>query len=78
MSVSREEINLIVQEVLKKIGPSQSIANKPSASQGIGIFNSVDEAVAAATAAQKQLVELPCKNQSRNYHKYAKKGYGKG
>ena len=58
MSVSREDINLIVQEVLKRVETSKP-ASPGMTVKGRGIFNSVDEAVAAATAAQKQLVDLP-------------------
>ncbi|MDD2999036.1 MAG: aldehyde dehydrogenase EutE, partial [Candidatus Riflebacteria bacterium] len=63
MSVSREDLNLIVQEVLNKIGTSSSsFSPKATASSATrGIFDSVDDAVAAADRAQKQLVELPLK-----------------
>jgi len=61
MSVSREDLNLIVQEVLSRIGngPAATAPAKPAASHGRGIFESVDDAVAAADRAQKQLVDLP-------------------
>jgi propionaldehyde dehydrogenase len=60
MSVSKEELSLIVQEVMKKLGDSSSsnvgLSAKPA---GNGFFVSVDEAVSAAGKAQKQLVDLP-------------------
>ncbi len=61
MSVSREDLSLIVQEVMKKLnasGNSGSFAATPAAT-GKGIFVSVDDAVAAADRAQKQLLDLP-------------------
>lgn len=63
MNVSREDLNLIVQEVLNKLSSSQiqAVAQKSEQAGGKGIFNSVDEAVAAATRAQKQLADLPLK-----------------
>ncbi|MDD3001949.1 MAG: aldehyde dehydrogenase EutE [Candidatus Riflebacteria bacterium] len=61
MSVSREDLNLIIQEVLSKIGNNDSgkSSSAPAKSAGHGIFESVDEAVAHATEAQKVLVDLP-------------------
>lgn len=61
MSVSREDLNLIIQEVLSKIGNNDSGKSslKPAKSAGHGIFESVDDAVASATQAQKVLVDLP-------------------
>ncbi len=61
MSVSREDLSLIVQEVIKKLNVSgvSGPAAVPSAFAGKGIFNQVDEAVAAADRAQKQLADLP-------------------
>jgi len=65
MSVSREDLQLIVSEVLKKIGtgtlPTPSVA---SSGRGRGLFDSVDDAVAAATRSQKQLVDLPIKTRA--------------
>lgn len=63
MNVSREDLNLIVQEVLNKLGSAQiqAVTQKPGQVGGKGIFNSVDDAVAAATRAQKQLADLPLK-----------------
>lgn len=64
MSVSREDLNLIIQEVLSKIGNNDSGKSslKPAKSAGHGIFESVDDAVASATQAQKVLVDLDRKS----------------
>ena len=60
MSVSREDLSLIVQEVMKKLNASGGLPSSSStATSGKGVFVSVDEAVAAADKAQKQLVDLP-------------------
>lgn len=62
MSVSREDLGLIVQEVMKKLNTSGFAAERPQpAVNGRGIFVSVDEAVAAADKCQKQLMDLPLK-----------------
>jgi propionaldehyde dehydrogenase len=61
MSVSREDLSLIVQEVMKKLNASGNTGSfaAPSSPSGKGIFASVDDAVAAADRAQKQLLDLP-------------------
>jgi propionaldehyde dehydrogenase len=60
MSVSREDLSLIVQEVMKKLNTSGlSAGSSQPANSGKGIFISVDDAVAAADKAQKQLLDLP-------------------
>ena len=61
MSVSREELNLIVQEVIRNLqgaGVSGAKAG-PEAPRGRGIFDSMDDAVRAAGDAQKKLAALP-------------------
>ncbi|KAF1080943.1 MAG: CoA-acylating propionaldehyde dehydrogenase [Candidatus Rifleibacterium amylolyticum] len=64
MSVSREDLQLIVSEVLKKIGTGTLPTPSVASGRGRGIFDSVDDAVAAATRAQKQLVDLPLKTRA--------------
>jgi acyl-CoA reductase-like NAD-dependent aldehyde dehydrogenase len=66
MNVSREDLNLIVQEVVSRLskGQLQELTTKPALSAGKGIFESVDDAVAAATQAQKQLADLPLKTRA--------------
>lgn len=65
MSVSREDLNLIVQEVLNKLSSTQTIVSaKTAATAGKGVFASVDDAVTAATRAQKQLSDLPLKTRA--------------
>ncbi len=61
MSVSREDLSLIVQEVIKKLNVSGVAAPQTSSAvpAGRGVFITVDEAVAAADKAQKQLMDLP-------------------
>ncbi len=61
MSVSREDLQLIVSEVLKKIGTGTLPTPSVASGRGRGIFDAVDDAVAAADRAQKQLVDLPIK-----------------
>ena len=58
MSVSKDDISLIVQAVLKKMG---SVPGSTSQATTEGVFSTVDEAVSAATEAQKQLVDLSLK-----------------
>ena len=65
MPVSREEINVIVQEVLKNLqgaGLTQA-SDKPSPAtsgpRGRGVFDTMDDAVKAAGEAQKKLTALP-------------------
>ncbi|GAB4272231.1 MAG: aldehyde dehydrogenase EutE [Candidatus Rifleibacteriota bacterium] len=66
MSVSREDLSLIVQEVIKRINSSGLSAEKVQpATNGRGIFHSVDDAVAAADKAQKQLLDLPLKTREK-------------
>lgn len=65
MSVSREDLNLIVQEVLNKLSSTQTVVSaRPSAQSAKGVFASVDDAVAAAARAQKQLADLPLKTRA--------------
>ena len=64
MSVSREDLQLIVSEVLKKIGTGTLPAPIARSATGRGIFDSVDDAVAAADRAQKQLADLPVKTRA--------------
>jgi acyl-CoA reductase-like NAD-dependent aldehyde dehydrogenase len=60
MSVSKEDLNLIIQEVLSRIGDSKAISpTQPSKSYGHGVFETVDEAVARAKDAQRALMDLP-------------------
>ncbi len=60
MSVSREDLNLIVQEVLSRIGDTKgTIPSQPNKSYGHGVFETVDEAVNRATDAQRALMDLP-------------------
>ncbi|PKL48375.1 MAG: aldehyde dehydrogenase EutE [Candidatus Riflebacteria bacterium HGW-Riflebacteria-2] len=61
MSVSREDLQLIVSEVLKKIGTGTLPMPSAAGGRGKGIFDSVDDAVAAADRAQRQLADLPVK-----------------
>lgn len=66
MTVSNRDINLIVEEVLNRIKDTgnfdtSSEAIQSSQSDANGVFNTVDEAVAAANDAQKHLVQLPLK-----------------
>jgi propionaldehyde dehydrogenase len=63
MSISRDELDLIVREVVKNLkssgsAPTASAASVPARS---GIFETMEEAIAAATEAQKKLTELPLK-----------------
>ncbi|MGM0598617.1 MAG: aldehyde dehydrogenase family protein [Candidatus Rifleibacteriota bacterium] len=60
MSVSKEDLSLIIQEVMKKLNTSElNAGNALPNNPGKGIFTSVDDAVAAADQAQKQLSDLP-------------------
>jgi propionaldehyde dehydrogenase len=60
MSVSKEDLSLIIQEVMKKLNTSELNAGSAlPQSPGKGIFTSVDDAVTAADQAQKQLNDLP-------------------
>ncbi|MBF0407478.1 MAG: aldehyde dehydrogenase EutE [Candidatus Riflebacteria bacterium] len=63
MSVSKEEISFIVQEVIRTIKGStlsESVSSsKTSAPLPKGIFNTVEEAIASAREAQKKLMTLP-------------------
>lgn len=62
MSVSREELNIIVQEVIRNLqgaGVTGAVQAGPAAPRGRGIFDSMDDAVKAASDAQKKLVALP-------------------
>lgn len=61
MSVSREDLQLIVSEVLKKLNTGTVATQSSSTARGHGLFDSVDDAFAAAERAQKQLVDLPIK-----------------
>lgn len=68
MSVSRDEINLIVQEVLSKLGNSSTPKTSGSAvasGDNHGLFDSVDDAIAAATKAQKHLSDLPLSTRAK-------------
>ena len=76
MSFSQNEINKIVHEVIKNLGSvvpssSQAFENHPT---GRGIFSSVEDAIAAATKAQKVLVELSVKTRSDIIQKIREKG----
>ncbi|MBF0543801.1 MAG: aldehyde dehydrogenase EutE [Candidatus Riflebacteria bacterium] len=62
MAISREEINLIIQEVVKTLKGSELQDQLPTRSTGVlpkGIFNGIEEAISAAKDAQKKLVALP-------------------
>jgi propionaldehyde dehydrogenase len=60
MSVSKEELGIIVQEVIKKLGSAAALPEQtPSSLNQKGVFSTVDDAVDAAAKAQKQLTDLP-------------------
>lgn len=62
MSVSKDELNLIVQEVLKAVhasGTPLAGAVHPPGAGGKGIFENIEDAIRAAGQAQRKLVELP-------------------
>lgn len=64
MSVSKDEINTIVQEVLKAIQTSGGVTGLEPAgprSSQLGVFETLEEAIKAAGQAQKKLAELPLK-----------------
>jgi len=62
MSVSKEDINLIVNEVLKAIGGTTTSGDRcGSALRQKGIFGGIEDAIKAAKDAQRKLVELPLK-----------------
>ncbi len=69
MTISRDELNVIVQEVLKAIQTSG--AELPASAGGMsaaagqhGLFESIEDAIRAAGQAQKKLVELPLKTRA--------------
>lgn len=61
MSFSRDDINVIVQEVLKNLSTSglATAAAGPAPKMGQGLFVDLNDAIRAAGAAQKALVDLP-------------------
>ncbi|NLI78132.1 MAG: aldehyde dehydrogenase EutE [Candidatus Riflebacteria bacterium] len=62
MTVSRDELNLIVQEVLKAVQASGAPLAAPTAAPGHGqkgVFENIEDAIRAAGQAQRKLVELP-------------------
>lgn len=86
MSLSKDEVNIIVQEVLKALqqhGPiylsqfpilSKNTDNSSyRIKSGLGIFETVDEAIKAAEKAQKILVELPLKTREEMIKNMRKK-----
>ncbi|RCK81587.1 MAG: Ethanolamine utilization protein EutE [Candidatus Ozemobacter sibiricus] len=70
MAVTRDEMNVIVQEVLKALqasGASLAVASPagPGGTTGQrGLFEAVEDAIRAAGQAQKKLVELPLKTRA--------------
>ncbi len=62
MSISKDELSVIVQEVLKNLktaGAIPAASKGASISGGKGIFENVEDAIKSAGDAQKKLVELP-------------------
>ncbi|HQG28809.1 MAG TPA: aldehyde dehydrogenase family protein, partial [Candidatus Ozemobacteraceae bacterium] len=62
MSISRDELGVIVQEVLRNLKASGTVATAGARSaepSGKGIFENIEDAIKSAVDAQKKLVELP-------------------
>ncbi len=68
MSFSKEDVSAIVREVINNLKSSNISAGGPGGLPGVsspplrsGIFETTDEAIKAATEAQKKLAEMPLK-----------------
>lgn len=62
MSISRDELSVIVQEVLKNLKSSGTVpaaAARAATSSGKGVFENIEDAIKSAGEAQKKLSELP-------------------
>ncbi|MBP7634434.1 aldehyde dehydrogenase EutE [Candidatus Ozemobacteraceae bacterium] len=62
MSISRDELGVIVQEVLRNLKASGTVATavtRAAEPSGKGVFENIEDAIKSAVDAQKKLVELP-------------------
>lgn len=65
MPFSKDEINMVVQEVIRHLEAAGTASTAPVAhAQGKGLFHRIEDAIAAAKQAQQILVELPIKTRA--------------